>query len=476
MAVYAVLKNLDDWCDQRVSSGVDFMITKHTTIKKELKNRGEDTIYSKRYGTSWEDHDAFQELYSCYCGDIRGKFKTGVVCPRCHDRVKYTGNDVNTTGWLRIEGSKIFHPNLYAYLESIIGKDEIANIIKSPMADINGHIVMPTTGYHKIGMSEFVKRWKEILEYYVKKKPNKKHLFEHVIKNKDMLLTSSIPVFSLIMRPIHASNAIFSSPANTIYNVLSKDVREFNSKKFMTFLEKEDKLEEIQLYFNQIYGYCLKSIAQKEGHIRSSMMGARFNSSTRTVIVPLDDGCDIDEIELPYLAFLEVYKLEIIGFLKSTRNIRHNEALRIWKDATFEFSQEVYNIIMSMIKNTEGGVKYVINRNPSIRYGSILLMRVRFVEPNIDNYVMKIPLQVLAFLNADFDGDALNGISIKSKDILEALEVNNPKYAMVISRNNGLLSADAFLIKDQVTILSDLCNLPYRIARQRKKLRMEEKR
>lgn len=467
MGVHLVLENMDKMRQHRIKNADDFVVKVHTTIKKEMKNRGEDSIYSKRYGTSWEDKDAFQELYSCYCGTTYGKFKQGVICPECKQVVKYTGNNIDVTGWLVLEDAKLIHPNIYAYLESIIGKDELADIIKSPMADLNGHMVI-NEGFSRMGMTRFVNEWKKVLDFYIKKKPNKRPQYDYILEHKDKIFTSSIPVFSLVLRPIHASNVIYSSKANDYYNPLSKNVKDFNSKvSLMTFLEREDKLEEIQMYFNKVYDYCLKAIASKEGQIRANMMGARFNSSTRTVIVPLGDGCDIDEIELPYLAFLEVYKLEIISILKRVRGITHNEALKIWRNATFEFSKEVYNIIMMMIKKSKGGVKYIINRNPSIRYGSILTMRVRYVEPKIDNYVMKIPLQVLPFLNADFDGDALNGISIKSRDILEALEVNNPKYNMVISRNNGLLSTDAFLIKDQVTIISDLCNMPYMLQKQK---------
>ena len=470
MRMQLMVRNLDQLRDERVAAGIDFIIDEYTTIKKELKNRGGSNIYSKRYGTSWEDNDAFQELYSCECGHLKGKFMTDAICPHCNTPVKYTGNDVNITGWLVLEGAKIIHPNLYAFLESVIGKKILPDILKSPRADVNGHMVIGE-GYKNMGMTEFCKRWKEVAEYYLRKKgsnnANKKAQYEFLLEHEDMVLTSSIPVFSLIMRPIHSSNTIFSNKANNLYNVLSKDVIEFNSKKLMTFLEKEDKLEEIQNYFNQLYQYAMQSIMTKEGHIRANMLGARFNSSTRTVIVPLGDGCDIDEIELPYLAFLEVYKLEIINIIKATRCISHNEALKIWKDATFEFSKEVYNIIMLMIKNTEGGVKYIINRNPSLRYGSILTMRVRYVEPDINNYVMKLPLQVLGFLNADFDGDAMNGISIKSNDILKELEVHNPKYNMVISRNNGLLASESFLIKDQVAIISDLGNYPYMLERRK---------
>ena len=74
----------------------------------------------------------------------------------------------------------------------------------------------------------------------------------------------------------------------------------------------------------------------------------------------------------------------------------------------------------------QNGLPFIINRNPTIQYGSIL--RVKCVGINL-NYTMSISLLVLKGLAADFDGDTLNikdsdiDISIEDIDILESAKI-----------------------------------------------------
>ena len=64
---------------------------------------------------------------------------------------------------------------------------------------------------------------------------------------------------------------------------------------------------------------------------------------------------------------------------------------------------------------------------------------------------MSVPLQVLVPLNADFDGDVLNVMHIISDAFYErAREVFNPRNAMYISRNNGMLDSDVLPYKDSL--------------------------
>lgn len=65
------------------------------------------------------------------------------------------------------------------------------------------------------------------------------------------------------------------------------------------------------------------------------------------------------------------------------------------------------------------------------------------------NYCMSIPLQVLVPLAADFDGDVLNIMHIINDVFLERTrEVFNPRNAMYISRNDGMLNNSVLPQKD----------------------------
>ena len=60
----------------------------------------------------------------------------------------------------------------------------------------------------------------------------------------------------------------------------------------------------------------LDAVKSKSGIIRNQICGTRINFSARNIISPARAGIKIDEIVLPYLTFLELYKFEIISILK----------------------------------------------------------------------------------------------------------------------------------------------------------------
>ena len=78
------------------------------------------------------------------------------------------------------------------------------------------------------------------------------------------------------------------------------------------------------------------------------------------------------------------------------------------------------------------------------------------------NYTMSVPLQILTPLAADFDGDVLNVFHIINEDFfIRANEVFNPRNAMYISRNNGMLNPEVMIQKDTLVNANTLNDLTY---------------
>lgn len=92
----------------------------------------------------------------------------------------------------------------------------------------------------------------------------------------------------------------------------------------------------------------------------------------------------------------------------------------------------------------------------TINYGSIICCRVKSVKTDYDDLTLSLSAQVLSSLNADFDGDTLNIISIKSNEFKKKLmAIFNPRNTMFISKNDGYVEGG--LIKDQLIGLSYFC-------------------
>ena len=76
------------------------------------------------------------------------------------------------------------------------------------------------------------------------------------------------------------------------------------------------------------------------------------------------------------------------------------------------------------------------------------------------NYCMSVPLQVLVPLAADFDGDVLNVMHLVNYSFFKGTnEVFNPRNAMYISRNDGMLNAIILPQKDTLVNANTLNDL-----------------
>ena len=97
----------------------------------------------------------------------------------------------------------------------------------------------------------------------------------------------------------------------------------------------------------------------------------------------------------------------------------------------------------------------------TINYGSLLCVKIKSIKNQFEeDYTMSLPVQILNVMNADFDGDILNIVSLKTKSIEKAYDkIFNPRYNMFISRNDGLFNSDFNLFKDQLIGLFEFNNI-----------------
>ena len=99
----------------------------------------------------------------------------------------------------------------------------------------------------------------------------------------------------------------------------------------------------------------------------------------------------MDEVDVPYRAFLEQFKGDII------KRIMHDKKWTLTKaknflSEKFNYDPYIYSIMEDLVK--EG--KYIIlNRNPTITFGSILMMKIRKVKKDHNDLTLSIPSTVL---------------------------------------------------------------------------------
>lgn len=442
----------------------------------------EDGLFSP---TIFGNIDINEEIYSCECGAMKGKFYEGCTCPQCHTEVKFLDRSIDRMGWIDISGNKyddngnvieegkgykIIKYIEYTFLEKLFGSQLMSMIWKTPDAiDEYGEIDFdeverirnesPQSKYYYIGLKEFYDNYDEVIKYYydlfdIENKPDKLVLYD-AIRFKENVFTDKIPVISSMLRPAKRDgDALKLDEINNNYLNLVKLSYNINNMDIDIPILTSIRLTMLQGEYFNLVSYVISVLSGKKGLIRNNLSGTRINFSARNIITPAFVGRKVDEIVLPYQTFLELYKYEIVNILKKIKQCTYREALNIHENAKLKFNQEVYDIMKKMIKDSELGV--LLNRNPTINYGSILYLRVCDVKKDIEDFTMSINNIYTEALAADYDGDVLNLISIKDKRIREKFkEIFSPK-SMIISAKNGHFNKSFSLKKDQLLGLNML--------------------
>lgn len=449
--------NLDKECEYDISHGKGFFVEEPQSIKKDLKS--ENSIFSSRFGCLDGDDDVFVDRYRCECGAKRGRINHNTECNICHTLVKYVDDDFEYFGWICLkEKYFIIHPNLYKAIDALLGGNgvRLLSIIEGEEEkDENGFTKAPTEKqdlyvkksqkfkdepFYQIGMLKFKERFDEIMSYYVNKFPAKRMYYDHIMEYRDCVFTHCIPVYTALLRPTRkeGENLIFEA-TNAIYNMMAKLVGQANADgiELMRKIKmKKLTLYQVQMKYMELYKEIENILSQKKGIVRGLISG-RYNFTSRSIIVS-DPMLRVDQITLSYHLLVKVMQQTIINILRKTYNISMSDAYDWWFNATLEVDPRVEDIINNLIKASPNGIPFIINRNPTLNYGSLLQMYCIGIT---HTYTMGVPLQILPSLAADFDGDCLNIWYLINKEYIARCERSfNPRNAMYISNNDGLFN------------------------------------
>ena len=356
-----------------MESGVGFQITNPVSIDNKTAKKTVDGIFSSKYGA--DDVSSITELYSCECKALKGHFFEGMVCEECGTEVKYHNNNIETTGWISLNDYYLINPLFFNLIAKVIGTRHLNDMLRyNKEIDKDGNIVVnlddvdETNPYCNIGIVEFREKFDEIMQYCHDNmmKPDKEKIYQDIMANKDKIFSRHVPVYSLTLRPvmIYGKSVVYTD-INRKYALLIANADSLNRNDTNIDI-KEIKvlpcLYETQMIINEIHSMIINVISGKKGHIRNSMLGCRVNYSSRCVIVPLIGKYRTNELIIPYLCFLELYKFEIINLLSKMDKITIIEANNRWRNAQNHFDKRIYLIMKYILKNTKGGVKVLINR------------------------------------------------------------------------------------------------------------------
>lgn len=447
-----------------IINGKGFVISEPAEIS--LEGTKQKSLYgpqSPLYGTTYEDEQAFIERYRCQCGSFKGRQFEGEICPICGQPVQSRDSNITFTGWISLGDNKIISPYYYNVFINAIGKNVFPDIIYAKYKiTTDGRRVKPlddefdskpSSPYAGIGVDAFYENYENIIKYFMSIKKNKTKTLNLLLQQKRSVFVSHIPIPSTLLRPQSITSDTFYF--NSVDKLINTTFSLSQNLKNCIEVEKDYILQRLQKKVNSMWNVYFDELNGKDGWIRGEMLGGSLNFTSRNVIVP-DPELHDNEIDLSYNTFLEVFKYKIIYYLMKLDDITLSKAYAIWKQAS-TFSEKVYEVMQYIIEKED--VRILINRNPTLNFYSMLLMKVRKIKPDGGDYSLSVPLSILPGLNADFDGDILNIIGMVDKSISYMFRKFDPIKRMIISRDSGLLNEYFSITKGQLIDLYYFCTI-----------------
>ncbi|HAU84017.1 MAG TPA: hypothetical protein DCW90_00350 [Lachnospiraceae bacterium] len=460
-------ENLDAWCYFDLNTKNGFLITEPADMSMDgVKRQSLFGPRSELFGTTYSDEQAFAERWRCQCGDIKGYQFAGETCPICGTKIESRDVNIEFTGWISFGKAKIINPVYFNILRDLIGKTAFNDIITCKQkVDRDGHRSKlteedfeqdkkPSSPFAYIGIEEFIERFDEIMQYYINKKKNKASFLTKIKDEEYMnVFTSHIPVYSTFLRPQSLTSESFyytgvDKQINTIFTLSDK-------LKEATDIERPLILNRIQSRANELWEINFQLLNGKSGFIRDQIMGGGLNFTSRNVIIP-DASLHDNEIDLSYHTFHQLFKMKILYYLEVTENCTLSQAHRIWRKG-YKCNKKLLELMNFIIKKED--ICCLINRNPTLNYYSMLLMHIREIKSDDNDYTMSTPLSILPGLNADYDGDILNIIGCQTEEIRDMFKKFDPIKRMIISRDTGYLNPYFAITKSEKINLYGFMNL-----------------
>jgi len=438
----------------------------------------DDGLFSK---TIFGDCENTENDYSCKCKNLKGKFYENVICEKCGEPVKYVEANIEKCGWIDLTGAKynedgeiieqgndnkVIIYKAYLFLEKIIGKKNLEKIITmsdkiTVVGDIDQAAIdeernqSPENKYWYTGLKGLYNNYQEILDYYYNLHQINNQDLYNFVQDKFVVFTDKIPVIPAVLRLcMRTSDGLKLDEINNIYIRIIKAAKIINNKATTLELIKNSLLQIIQAEYFSLSEYVIDLIRGKEGLIRNQICGARIDFSARSIITPAFAGYKIDELVVPYRQFLELYKFEMINIISKVKHISLKEAELVHFNATLQMDEEVYTLMCKMIKDNE--VIVLLNRNPSINYGSILALRIAGIKHDFADLTMSLHNSILTPLAGDFDGDVLNLYSLKDNETKELYKQIFSPISLLIDSKNGNFNDELNLERDQILGLNSL--------------------
>lgn len=364
----------------------------------------------------------------CSCDAYKGKLYEGHVCPFCGTVIvsDFTSNFV-PVNWVRIPDGlpSILHPRFYILLSTMSskhittkrGSKTTGKKQRVPVIDfiLNPELDMPdelAAHIHGQGFTYFCEHMDEIIHFLLNeyppivKNPESGSLWNLYLEEKEKLIIRKLPLLHPSFHPLQVkgkSKTIDKTSDIVLPAILDLANAEFVYKRTVTRKYYADK--EVWKVFSKYIQY-IKTIMEvklgdKHALIRRHCVAGRIFWTARSVLAPMTERHDGDEVHLPWNIAMYGLQLEIINLLCNRHGYTPTAAVTYFFEHVHKHSPLLESIFKTLIRECEyKGIPIAMGRNPTLLRTSIRLQFVTHVDPNPTNKTIHASQRIYTGFNA----------------------------------------------------------------------------
>lgn len=378
-----------------------------------------DQLITTRYNS-----DMLSILPSCQCGETKGEYSIGVICPQCKTPVKsQVEEDIEPLVWFRRpkDVDKLINLQVLIMLRKRFCKSGF-NIIDWLLdttfrTDKKMPPILKTilgAGIQR-GYNNFVEGFDKIMQVlftmscFKLKKGKRDYLYELLQLNRNHLFSDYIPLPNKALLIIEKTNL-----GNYVDNVM---VGGIDAIKMITSIDKKFSAHHARVRENRTAKALVKlcdfykkfngkNISGKPGLMRKHVYGARTHFSFRAVITSLTGDHRYDEIHVPWGIGVTVFREHLLSKLLRL-GYALNDALGLLYGHVQKYNPMLDVMFKEIIAESGGGIPILIERNPSFLQGSIQRMFITVIKVDTNDNTIGFPILSVRAPSADIEINTL---------------------------------------------------------------------
>jgi hypothetical protein len=159
-------------------------------------------------------------------------------------------------------------------------------------------------------------------------------------------------------------------------------------------------------YTEYMNGYTADNIAGKPGLIRRHIYGCKSHYTFRCVIASIAGPHEPDEVIVPWVIGLIVYRPHIMNILLNRYRYSYRKASELVANALLRYEpviSEIFDILLR--ESPTGRLPTIMQRNPALKRGSSLKVWIKdFKRDNVTDFTLNVSPKIIKLPNGDYDG------------------------------------------------------------------------